>query len=259
MTKKKILIVEDESVIALNLKEVLIDLGYEPCGIAPSRYKTLALLEKGIKPDLILMDIYLKGTVTGIELAKELKNIIPDIPVIFLTANSEISTIKQATSCYAYGYLIKPVKERELQANIELALQKSRLDVKTKEQLNSMENVAKILEHTLEETSNEKSTLVTLKYGYVFCIETKILYLKEEMVNLTVKERDLVALLCQQKGSYVSREQIEHSIWVNEPAGEAAFRSLMFRVRNKLHKDLIVNRNNIGYKIARNSNSSLDN
>lgn len=250
MTKKKILIVEDESVIALNLKEVLIDLGYEPCGIAPSRYKTLVLLERGIKPDLVLMDIYLKGTVTGIELAKELKHIIPNTPIIFLTANSEISTIKQATACYAYGYLIKPVKERELQANIELALQKSNVDVKTKEQLQSIKNVAKILEHSLEESKQEKSTLVRLKYGYVFSIEDKILYLNEDMVNLTVKERDLIALLCQQKGSYVSREQIEHSIWVNEPAGEAAFRSLMFRVRNKLHKDLIINRNNIGYKIS---------
>ncbi len=251
MIKKKILIVEDESIIAINLKEVLIELGYEPCGIAPNRSKTLALLEKGIKPDLVLMDIYLKGTVTGIELAKELKNIIPNTPIIFLTANSELSTIKEATSSQAYGYLLKPVKERELHANIELALQKSNLDTKTKEQLHSIENVAKTLEHTLQESKEEKLTLITLKYGYVFDIEKKILYLKEDMVNLTAKERDLVAILCQQKGSYISREQIEYSIWANEPAGEAAFRSLMFRVRNKLHKDLIINSNNIGYKIAR--------
>jgi len=251
MIKKKILIVEDESIIALNLKEVLIDLGYEPCGIAPSRSKTLALLDKGIKPDLILMDIYLKGTVTGIELAKELKSIIPNTPIIFLTANSELSTIKNATSCHAYGYLLKPVKEAELHANIELALQKSNFDTQTKEQLDSIENVAKTLEHTLQESKEEKLTIIKLKYGYVFDIEKKVLYLKEEMVNLTAKERDLVALLCQQKGSYISRDQIEYSIWANEPAGEAAFRSLMFRVRNKLHKDLIINSNNIGYKIAR--------
>ena len=250
MIKKKILIVEDESVIALNLKEVLIDFGYEVCGIAPSSSKTLILLEKGIQPDLVLMDIYLKGTVTGIELSKKLKNIIPNTPIIFLTANSEISTIKKATSCDAYGYLIKPVKERELHANIELALQKSNADLKTKEQLNTIENVAKTLEHTLKESKKESSIFVTLKYGYVFSIEEKILYLKEEKVNLTAKERDLIFLLCQKKGNYLSREQIEHSIWANEPAGQAAFRSLMFRVRNKLHKDLIINSNNIGYKIA---------
>ena len=247
----QILIVEDESIIALNLKEVLIDLGYEPCGIAPSRSKTLALLDKGIKPDLVLMDIYLKGSVTGIELAKELKSIIPNTPIIFLTANSELATIKKATSCHAYGYLLKPVKEAELHANIELALQKSNFDTQTKEQLDSIENVAKTLEHTLQESKEEKLTIIKLKYGYVFDIEKKVLYLKKEMVNLTAKERDLVALLCQQKGSYISRDQIEYSIWANEPAGEAAFRSLMFRVRNKLHKDLIINSNNIGYKIAR--------
>lgn len=251
MIKKKILIVEDESIIAINLKEVLIDLGYEPCGITSNRSKTLALLKKGVQPDLILMDIYLKGTVTGIELAKELKNIIPNTPIIFLTANSEISTIKKATSSHAYGYLLKPVKEGELHANIELALQKSNLDVKTKEQLNSITNVAKTLEHTLQDSKEEKLTFITLKYGYVFDIEKKVLYFKEDIVNLTAKERDLVALLCQQKGNNISREQIEYSIWANEPAGEAAFRSLMFRVRNKLHKDLIINSNNIGYKIAR--------
>ncbi|MFT5661002.1 MAG: DNA-binding response OmpR family regulator [Sulfurimonas sp.] len=251
MIKKKILIVEDEPIIAMNLKEVLIELGYEISGIAPSRSKTLALLDKGIRPDLVLMDIYLKGTVTGIELAKELKTIIPDTPIIFLTANSELSTIKKAASAYAYGYLIKPVKERELHANIELALQKSSLDAKTKEQLNSVENIAKTLEHTLQESKEEKLTFITLKYGYVFYIEKKALHLKGKLVSLTVKERDLMALLCQQKGNFVSREQIEHSIWANEPAGEAAFRSLMFRVRNKLHKDLIINSNNIGYKIAR--------
>jgi two-component SAPR family response regulator len=53
----------------------------------------MKLLEKGIEPDLILMDIYLKGPTTGIELAKELREILPKVPVIFLTANSELATI----------------------------------------------------------------------------------------------------------------------------------------------------------------------
>jgi len=88
MSKIKILIVEDESIIALNLKESLQDLGYEPCGIAPNKCKTMKILEKGVVPDLILMDIYLKGPTTGIELAKELKTTLPFTPVIFLTANS---------------------------------------------------------------------------------------------------------------------------------------------------------------------------
>lgn len=128
--KTKILIVEDESIIALNLKETLIELGYEPCGIAPNRCKTIAILEKGIKPDLILMDIYLKGPTTGIELAKELKVSIPEVPVIFLTANSELTTIKEASKTFAYGYIIKPYKKQNLHAAIEMAISKVEEDNK---------------------------------------------------------------------------------------------------------------------------------
>lgn len=101
MSKIKILIVEDESIIALNLKETLLDLGYEPCGVAPNKCKTMKILEKGVVPDLILMDIYLKGPTTGIELAKELKTTLPYTPVVFLTANSEINTIKKASETFA--------------------------------------------------------------------------------------------------------------------------------------------------------------
>jgi len=249
MNKKTILIVEDETIIAINLKEMLIDLGYEVCGITNNKCKTLELLESDVVPDLILMDIYLKGETTGIELSKILKKSIPFVPIIFLTANSELSTIKEASSASAYGYLLKPIKERVLVANIELALHKSTVDKKTIEKLSATEN-ANITLKKLQEKKEMPLTLVTLKYGYVFDTEKKVLYLKDTMIKLTSKERSFLALLVQKKGSIISREQIEHTIWPLEPAGEGAFRSLIFRIRNKLHKDLILNSNNIGYQIA---------
>ena len=97
MSSIKILIVEDETIIAMNLKETLKELGYECCGIAPNKCRTMKILEKGVIPDLILMDIYLKGPTTGIELAEELKVTMPEVPIIFLTANSESITIKEAS------------------------------------------------------------------------------------------------------------------------------------------------------------------
>jgi DNA-binding response OmpR family regulator len=249
MNKKTILIVEDESIIALNLKEMLIDLGYNVCGIAKNKCSTLNILESGIVPDLILMDIYLKGKTTGIELSKILKKSIPFVPILFLTANSELTTIKEASSASAYGYLLKPIKERELKANIDLALYKSTSDKKIIEKLHATENTNKTLKK-LQEKEESTLTLVTLKYGYVFDLEKRVLYLKENIVKLTAKEQFLLALLVQKRGSVISREQIEHTIWPLEPAGEGAFRSLIFRLRNKLHKDLILNSNNIGYQIA---------
>ena len=249
MNKIKILIVEDESIIALNLKETLIELGYEPCGIAPNKCKTIALLEKGIQPDLILMDIYLKGPTTGIELAKELKITMPEIPVIFLTANSELATIKEASKAFSYGYIIKPYKKPSLHAAIEVAIAKVNEDNKKREKLDAIENINKTLEHQLTVNRDKNHRTVQLKYGYLYDKETNILYYGDEPVKLTSKEKSIIDLLCNSAGHFISQEQMEYAIWQDEPAGYAAFRSVLFRLRSKVHKDLITNQNNTGYKI----------
>ena len=249
MSKIKILIVEDESIIALNLKETLIELGYEPCGIAPNRCKTIALLEKGIQPDLILMDIYLKGPTTGIELAKELKITMPEVPVIFLTANSELATIKEASKAFSYGYIIKPYKKPSLHAAIEVAIAKVNEDNKKREKLDTIENINKTLEHQLTVNRDKNHRTVQLKYGYLYDKETNILYYGDEPVKLTSKEKSIIDLLCNSAGHFISQEQMEYAIWQDEPAGYAAFRSVLFRLRSKVHKDLITNQNNTGYKI----------
>lgn len=249
MQKTKILIVEDESIIAINLKETLIELGYAPCGIAPNKCKTMKILDNGIVPDLILMDIYLKGPTTGIELAKELKPRLPNVPIIFLTANSEVSTIKKVSETLAYGYILKPYKKSHLHATIEVALEKSKDDNKKKSELNAFENINKTLTHQLEITREQKSRTVKLKYGYLFDKEQEVLYYGDEPVKLTKKEIQIIKLLCNSAGYYVSQEQIEYAIWNDEPAGYTAFRSVLFRLRIKLHKDLITTQNNTGYKI----------
>ena len=249
MSKIKILIVEDESIIALNLKETLIELGYEPCGIAPNRCKTIALLEKGIQPDLILMDIYLKGPTTGIELAKELKITMPEVPVIFLTANSELATIKEASKAFSYGYIIKPYKKPSLHAAIEVAIAKVNEDNKKREKLDAIENINKTLEHQLTVNRDKNHRTVQLKYGYLYDKETNILYYGDEPMKLTSKEKSIIDLLCNSAGHFISQEQMEYAIWQDEPAGYAAFRSVLFRLRSKVHKDLITNQNNTGYKI----------
>ena len=249
MNKIKILIVEDESIIALNLKETLIELGYEPCGIAPNRCKTIALLEKGIQPDLILMDIYLKGPTTGIELSKELKITMPEVPVIFLTANSELATIKEASKAFSYGYIIKPYKKPSLHAAIEVAIAKVNEDNKKREKLDAIENINKTLEHQLTVNRDKNHRTVQLKYGYLYDKETNILYYGDEPVKLTSKEKSIIDLLCNSAGHFISQDQMEYAIWQDEPAGYAAFRSVLFRLRSKVHKDLITNQNNTGYKI----------
>lgn len=173
MKKYKILIVEDEPIIALNLKQILSELEYEPFGIANSKCNTLKLLnEKEDTPDLILMDIYLQGPTTGIELAKELKITLPNVPIIFLTANSEFATIREASETFAYGYLVKPYKKNTLFATIELALKKANEDYLKNQSFESIKNLNKTLEHKLTLNEEAKSRTIKLKYGYLLNFRT---------------------------------------------------------------------------------------
>jgi PAS domain S-box-containing protein len=120
--KTQILVVEDESIIALNLTENLKSLGYGVVGIAASGEKAV---QKAVKlhPDLVLMDIRLKGKMDGIQAAQQIWESL-QIPVIYVTGHSDQSTLQRAKITAPFGYIIKPVKERELSVAIEMALQR---------------------------------------------------------------------------------------------------------------------------------------
>ncbi len=114
----KILVVEDEMIIGAKLSMYLTDLGFEVLGIIPRAEEALLHIE-GDPPDIVLLDIRLKGAMDGIELAAKLQE--RDIPVIFLTANSDDATFDQAKMTRPYAFLSKPVEKRELKRVLELA------------------------------------------------------------------------------------------------------------------------------------------
>jgi PAS domain S-box-containing protein len=126
--KSRILIVEDETVVAMDINYTLIDLGYEIHNLVVSAESALKILEDNAV-DLVLMDIHLKGQMTGIEAAKVIREKY-DIPVIFLTAYSDESTLAQARITEPYGYILKPFTKRELSSNIEIALYKHQMESK---------------------------------------------------------------------------------------------------------------------------------
>jgi CheY-like chemotaxis protein len=109
--KEKILIVEDQFIEANNLQEMLELVGYRVCGIARSVPKALELLEQH-QPDLVLIDIFLKGPLTGIDLAKRLREI--NIPFVYLSANSDKKTLEAAKATRPYGFLVKPFREKDI-------------------------------------------------------------------------------------------------------------------------------------------------
>lgn len=120
MSKANILIVEDESIVAKDIELSLKKLGYKVVGIASTGEKALDLVEKHM-PDLILMDIMLKGNMSGIDVADRVHKD-QQLPVIYLTAYADQATLNKAKVTEPYGYILKPFKEVDLQTTIEMTL-----------------------------------------------------------------------------------------------------------------------------------------
>ena len=126
MEKIRIFIVEDESIVAKDIQNSCLKLGYEVVGIANNGKEAI---EKIIEtsPDLILMDIMIKGDLTGIDVSERIKEKVK-IPVIFLTAYADEGTLSKAKITEPYGYILKPFKEIDLHSTIEMAFYKHQKD-----------------------------------------------------------------------------------------------------------------------------------
>lgn len=130
MDKARILVVENESIVAMDIKASLLNLGYTVLGMATTGAEAI---EKAVqtKPDLILMDIKLKGDMDGVQAAGQIRTKL-DIPLIYLTAFTDECTVERAKITQPYGYLLKPFGESDLQTSIEMALYKHRMEQKVK-------------------------------------------------------------------------------------------------------------------------------
>lgn len=131
MDKGRVLIVEDEALIAMELKDRLERNHYTVCGVVARGEEAINRIEQ-FNPDVALMDVHLAGSLDGIETAKQLRAKM-DIPVVYVTAYSDPLLVEQAVKTEAYGYLVKPFDERELRATIDLALYKHMMEQRVRE------------------------------------------------------------------------------------------------------------------------------
>lgn len=184
MSKINILVVEDESIVSKDIQYSLNKLGYNVVGAASTGEKALELV-RSERPDIVLMDIMLKGDMNGIETAEIIKTEL-SIPVVFLTAYADESTLSKAKVTEPYGYIIKPFKEIDLHTTIEMAIYKH-----GKEQavVRERDLLYSIIEN--KETSmgfifvKSNSRLVKLKTEDIYYIEA----LKDYVVIHTVDTR----------------------------------------------------------------------
>jgi DNA-binding LytR/AlgR family response regulator len=126
MEKLNIFIVEDESIVAKDIQNSLTKLGYNVIGIANNGKDAVYRITE-LMPDLVLMDIMIKGDITGIDVSELIKEKI-NVPVIFLTAYADEATLAKAKITEPYGYILKPFKEIDLHSTIEMAVYKHQKD-----------------------------------------------------------------------------------------------------------------------------------
>ena len=134
-----ILVVEDEAIVAEDIKNSLQTAGYTVPATASSGEDAIRRV-KEFDPDIVLMDIVIKGKIDGIETAKQIHAIF-DIPVVYLTAFSDERTIERAKITEPFGYLIKPFNKRELNITIEMALYKHKIEEELKNNRKFFESI----------------------------------------------------------------------------------------------------------------------
>jgi DNA-binding NtrC family response regulator len=135
----KILIVEDEQIVAIDIESVLQRLGYHVVGAASSGEDACRMAAESA-PDLVLMDVRIDGPLDGIDTAGRLREI-SDVPVVFLTAYTDDETLDRAKEIEPYGYLVKPFVESDLLAAIEVALHKGAVDRRQRESFRDLQAI----------------------------------------------------------------------------------------------------------------------
>ena len=139
MLKSKILIVEDDAIEAMDIRINLENMGYEVSAVTSSGEEAIEKISQSM-PDLVLIDIIIKGKMNGVELAQKLKEMY-DLPFIYLTSNSEEKTLEQAKLTEPFGYVIKPFDVIELKYTIEIGLYKHKMEKKLENRLHYFKNV----------------------------------------------------------------------------------------------------------------------
>ena len=221
--KNRILIVEDESLVALDISQSVVALGYEVVGIVSNSKDAIEFTCKE-KIDLILMDICIKGDVDGIETAKAIKIYDKNIEIIYSTALNNEEDIKRAVKTQPSAYIIKPINTQTLQVAMQIAL-------------SSKDNVSSLIGD------------IVFDDEFSFDTFSSQLICNGLFIKLTKKERELLILFATSKNQIVSIYNIENAIWPDKDFNVNTTRALVSRLRAKLKYKIIETIPSMGYRV----------
>lgn len=222
MDKIRILLIEDEKMIAENLKSVIENFGYEVVDIVDTAEDALEVaFDTSI--DIVVSDIEIRGLTDGIEVSKILQNTY-NLPIIFTTAYNDEEKIKRASDVVnMVGYLVKPIRIDELDTMIKIAISKYQILEKRK-----MKNINDV-------------------YKYDFT--NKKIFEGDEEIVLTRNESILLSLLVNSMGNILSYDAVNTAIWKDKKGSDVARRQLIHRLKSKLEKIDIASEKGVGIYI----------
>jgi DNA-binding response OmpR family regulator len=196
--QQQVLVVENEQIVALDLEVCLETMGYTVSFATTGEDATEAV--ERLKPDIVLMDIRLDGSIDGIEAAGRIRKD-SDTPLIFLTAYADQQTIERAAHVDPSGYIVKPFNEKELAASIHLALHRRR-------------NPRRVSNGDGHEQEREELAASTIRVGDVrIDLVRHRVFLRDTEIQLTKKEFGVLRCLAERAGEPVSPEAILERVW----------------------------------------------
>ena len=218
---KQILIVEDESIVALEIANYVNELGYKVVKSVSNAQNALDIV-KANSVDLVLMDVEIKGDEDGISCAKSIKEIC-DIPIIYISAFSDDETLERAIQTQPSSYLVKPFNRKELKVAMSIAVKKY--------------------------DTNMRVGNIIFDSEFSFDGESKELIYYGEIIHLTKQEQLLLILLISAKNSIISIDKVENEIWPYKSSNENTRRALIARLRSKLNHKFLETVHGMGYRL----------
>lgn len=176
-----ILVVEDESIVSKDIQNSLKKIGYHVVGACNNAQEAIDMA-KELQPDIVLMDIMLKGNLSGIDAAEQIK--VLNIPVIFLTAYADEGTLAKAKVTEPYGYILKPFKEKDLTISIEMAIHRHK-------KLTELRKERDFLYSLVENKEGAKDVLFVKSNSRLVKINTKDIFFIEALKDYVTINTEL--------------------------------------------------------------------
>lgn len=214
MSKYNILIVEDELIPANYIKQILEQAGHSVLGIADSSQEALSYLNAKNYPELILMDIRIKGELDGIEVAKYFQKSI-DVAVLYISAFNDDSLLQRAHTTHPIGYLVKPIQEKTLLSTVAVGMSNYK--------------------------SRHSDDNIMLTKTIMFNPKKQLIIDQNKSSKLTKNESLILGMLIKYKNQIIPYDTLENSVWTEKPPSDTSLRTTIWRLKKKLPQSVKIN------------------